>query len=596
LRAREGAIAEQADKTPAWLPQLRREQVASLYRNGLITIPVTWLAGAVLAMVLVNAGGTSPLVAGVWFALLSAQTIARVALSLAYSSVKPDASAWKLWADWVTGGSILGGLVWGVGTLFLMPPDRFDLQMLVVLIVSALVYGSVVSMALWPPAFYSFFLLAMVPPAIWSLFQQTIEHVAYGLLAGIWIPAVGVVALRFSRNSVNALAVGMENAALAEDLRRQKIVAEDANLAKSRFLASASHDLRQPVHALGLFVGALKQQQLPITATQLVEQIDSAVDAIDKLFIALLDVSRLDAGVVKPDPREVDVRAMLERLAREMAPIADAKGLSLRIHAGPAWVRSDPVLLERVIRNLLSNAIRYTDAGGVLAAVRTAGRKEASIEIWDTGRGIPEAQRELVFQEFYRPETGGHDNAGGLGLGLTIVRRLCGLMGHGLDLRSTEGRGSVFCVRAPVVLAPAPVIRATASAPHAASGARILVIDDDPVIRSAMEALLGAWGYEVATAASGDDALALLARDGRPPAAVLCDYRLGGEDGLTVLRRLQAVLALRTPAALITGDTDPEHLREAAASGLPILHKPLARGPLRALLGNLVRLGQKEPV
>ncbi len=568
--------------------------MASLYRNGLVTIPVTWLAGAVLALVLVNAGGASPVAAWIWFGLLSAQTITRVALSFIYKRAKPAAEDWKPWADRVTAGSVIGGLVWGVGTLFLMPPDRFDLQMLVVLIVSALVYGSAVSMALWPPAFYSFFLFAMTPLAVWSLFQGTVEHIAYGLLAGIWIPAVGVMSLRFSRSSVKALAVGLENAALAADLRQQKLAAEEANLAKSRFLASASHDLRQPVHALGLFVGALKQQPLPIMATQMVEQIDGAVDAIDKLFIALLDVSRLDAGVVKPDPREVDVRAMLERLAREMRPVSEAKGLTLRVHAGPVWVRSDPVLLERVVRNLLSNAIRYTDEGAVLVAVRAAGRRQAAIEIWDTGRGIPEAQRELVFQEFYRPETSVRDNAGGLGLGLAIVRRLCALMDHELDLRSVVGRGSVFRIRAPITLAPAVAVTAAQPA-IAVSAARILIIDDDPAIRSAMEALLGAWGYEVATAASGDAALALLERDRRSPAAILCDYRLGGENGLAVIASLQSKLASPVPAALITGDTDPERLREAAASGLPILHKPLARAPLRALLGNLVRQGQKEP-
>jgi signal transduction histidine kinase/CheY-like chemotaxis protein len=453
------------------------------------------------------------------------------------------------------------------------------------------VYASISSFGGWLPAFYAFLFPALVPGVVWSLFQDSPEHFAYSALAGIWIPAIAVLGFRYSRNLERLIALGYENAALAEDARRQKAAAEEANAAKSHFLASASHDLRQPVHALGLFVGALHHENLPRRARELAAQIDGAADALDKLFVALLDVSRLDAGVITPEARAVDAGAMLVRLRAEMTPAAAARGLRLDVHTQPAWVRSDPILLERIVRNLMSNAIRYTSEGRILAAVRVAGRREAAIEIWDTGQGIPEEQRERVFEEFYRSNQS-EGLQGGLGLGLAIVRRLCALLQHGLELRSKPGQGSMFRVRVPLTAAPekGPAVAPGALAP----GTRVWVIDDDASVRSAMEALLGSWGHLVTSGASSADLLTHFDRDPRTPHVILCDWRLGDEDGVQALGRLRTRLASNVPAALITGDISPERLREATARGLPLLHKPVGPAQLRALIGNLVR-GAAEP-
>jgi signal transduction histidine kinase len=595
LRPRRGefAVSGQAAKgttaeAKPWMAQLRHEQVASLYSTGMLTVAVTWTAGAVLGALLLYLGGNL-LAVSLWFAALSLQSIARMIGTHIYR-MKPRTDEWRRWADIFTAGAIAGGLVWGIGTLFLMPADRFDLQMLIVVTVSALVYGAVASMGLWLPAFFGFSLLAMVPSAVWSLFQPSPEHIAYGLLAAIWIPAVGVLAHRFNRSSVKALRVGYENAALARDLITQKAAAEEANAAKSRFLASASHDLRQPVHALGLFAGALKHEELSPRASNIAERIDGAVETLDKLFVALLDVSKLDAGVVQAEPKALDAGALVARLGDEMRATAEEKGLELDIHAPTAWVRSDPILLERIVRNLMSNAVRYTKAGRVLAAVRVAGRKRVSIEVWDTGPGIPESQRVMIFEEFYRAEPKDRRSEG-LGLGLAIVKRLCNLMDHPIELKSITGSGSLFRISVPTAQEPIAIPQPIAPDVIMAGGARIWVIDDDPMILSAMEALLGAWGHHVAAGASSEEMLAHLAKDPRPPNAILCDWQLGPENGIKVLHQLQAKFTHPIPAALITGETNPERLLEAAESGFPLLHKPLGKAQLRALVGNLVRKG-----
>jgi signal transduction histidine kinase/CheY-like chemotaxis protein len=588
-----GATTAEAGKslndTP-WLAQVRHEQIAYMYRNGIVTVPITTLAAAVLVWLFLTLRVADPVVAWTWFGLLTAQSAARIGLLLLWRRAAPASTDWRRWANRFTAGVLVGGVLWGFGTLFLMPAGRFDLQMVVIMLITAIVYGSISSFGGWLPAFYAFLFPALAPGVVWSLLQGDVEHIAYGVMATIWVPAMAMLGFRYSRSLERSIALGFENAALAEDARRQKNAAEEANLAKSRFLAAASHDLRQPVHALGLFAGALKLEEgLPPKATDLAERIDGAVETLDRLFVSLLDMSKLDAGVVKPELRVLDMGAMARRIAAEMRPAAEAKGLELRVQAGSCWVASDPILLERIVRNLVSNAVRYTAKGRILVGVRARGREKAVVEVWDTGPGIPEHQREMVFEEFYRGGAENRKDEGGLGLGLAIVRRLCALMGHELELKSEAGRGSLFRIRVPTALAP--VIEARpADAPAAAVKARIWVIDDDPAVRAAMEALLGAWGHDVSVLGSSDEALALLERDRALPEAILCDWRLDGEDGLAVLRRLQARMGVAVPAALITGETDPERLREVSASGLPLLHKPVAKASLRALIGNLVRM------
>src|SRR5882672_490462 len=371
---------------------------------------------------------------------------------------------------------------------------------------------------------------------------------------------------------------------------------EAANLAKSRFLAAASHDLRQPVHALNLFVAQLRTETDQAERNRVTAQIDAAVTAMNDLFNALLDISKLDAGVLAPELTTFPVAHILQRIERTFAPAAQEKGLRLRVVPSDAWVRSDLILLERILMNLVSNAIRYTDRGGVLVGCRRRS-SELRIEVSDSGIGIPEDQRGNIFGEFYQLAASERDRRGGLGLGLAIVDRLCRLLDHRLELVSTLGRGSRFAVSLPRVAAAHEPIE-YAIAPQAmadpARGKLVVVIDDDALVRDAMGGLLRRWGCLVVTAESESAALAGLAGDDRRPDLIISDYRLaGGHTGIEAIQRLRNIFRAPIPAFLITGDIAPERLSEASANGFHLMHKPVGPMALRAMLNQTLKAGAK---
>jgi signal transduction histidine kinase/CheY-like chemotaxis protein len=360
-----------------------------------------------------------------------------------------------------------------------------------------------------------------------------------------------------------------------------------ANLAKTRFLAAASHDLRQPMHALALTVGELRETARAPELAALARRIDRSVDALEDLLDALLDVSKLDAGAVQPDRRALPLQPLLERLADEFAPAAEAKGLRFRVAPTSLWTESDPTLLGRCLLNLVANAVRYTREGGIVVGCRRRGA-EAEIVVADSGVGIAAADQARVFEEFYQAASPQRDRAKGLGLGLAIVERVARLLGHTITVKSQVGRGSVFGVRVPIVAPrleqPAPAAAETGTP---LAGVHVLVVDDEPDVRAALEGLLQRWGCTVETAASGDNALA----PGRArPELVLCDLRLGDDvSGLDVLARLKARWGTLLHGVIVTADASPERIADARACGYPLLQKPVRPAKLRALLEQLLR-------
>lgn len=371
------------------------------------------------------------------------------------------------------------------------------------------------------------------------------------------------------------------------DERTRELAA--ANEAKSRFLAAASHDLRQPMHALGLFIAQLRERISDSGTLVLVGKVESAVTALQELLDALLDISRLDAGVVTATTADFRLQPMLARLDATFAPQAEGKGLRLRAAPTTLAVRSDPVLIERILLNLLSNAVHYTTRGGILIGCRRRG-PNVRIEVWDSGIGIALEQCEAVFQEFYQLGNPERDRRKGLGLGLAIAARLARLLHTRVDLRSRPGRGSVFAIELPrgTERAEAPAA-SIVTPPEALRGARVMVVDDDALVLDAMASLLTQWGCEVSTAANGAEALARICGGAGAPDVLLCDYRLpDGETGVDVIAQLRAAAGSEIPATLVTGDTAPERLREAREAGYPLLHKPLQPAKLRALLEQLL--------
>jgi signal transduction histidine kinase/ActR/RegA family two-component response regulator len=440
------------------------------------------------------------------------------------------------------------------------------------------------------PAFFAFFLPATIPCLVWgvSSFNSFPEATTMTLLMLLFFLAMSGLAIRNNQNFKELVHLRIRTEALARDLRKQKEVAEAASLAKSSFLAAASHDLRQPVHAIGLLVGALHGTGLPPEAVNLVERIEESTSAMDGLFSGILDISRLDAGVVGVHPEIFAIQPLLDRICNDYRIEAQKKFIRLVTHPCGALVETDILLIERIIRNLVSNAIRHTSDGRVVVGCRRL-RDRIRVEVWDTGPGIPPTETERIFQEYFQLQNPERDRTMGLGLGLAIVRRLSSLLNCPVKLKSEVGQGSCFSVEIP--RAPATAIPNTPSLLLHSSSIHglVLVIDDELAIRDAMSSLLTTWGYSVITAGTGREIKDLLTRCPNRPDVIICDYRLrGDENGIDVVRELQTEFNEVIPAMLITGDTAPDRLVEAQASGLLLLHKPVPNGKLRAAIISLM--------
>ncbi|MBY6260456.1 PAS domain S-box protein [Azospirillum sp. 412522] len=426
------------------------------------------------------------------------------------------------------------------------------------------------------------------------------------------------------------------------ELHRAREEADQANDGKSKFLAAASHDLRQPVQSLYLFTAALSDRLQGHSALPILDNIRQGLDTLKSLLDGLLDMSRLESGKIVATPVEVRLNQLLGRLVAEYGPRAAQKGLELRAVPTRAWVRTDPAHLERILRNLVENALRYTTRGKVLLGCRRT-PSGMRVEVWDTGAGIPADRLEDIFEEFTQL---GERSERGLGLGLAIVKRLSRLLGHPVTVRSWEGKGSAFAVELPrVILGPSRPASGTAAAAAtlarrsiandaanaaandrgraisaianafgggrngggngngdtktvvaapavAAQGAgsdkgMVLVIDDEAIILLGLKAILEGWGYDVLTAKSGDQALERLRADGRCPQIVLADYQLQqGRTGPEAVSAVQTMLGQSVPGIILTGDTNPERQEEAERRGFRIMHKPVFPNELRRMMAS----------
>lgn len=376
-----------------------------------------------------------------------------------------------------------------------------------------------------------------------------------------------------------------ERRSIEAALMDAKTVAEKANLSKTRFLAAASHDLLQPLNAARLFVAALGDRRLALPTRALVSQTSTALDSVEDLLEALLEISRLDAGAIQPEISDFRLDRMLRTLQVEFAPLAQAAGLSLTIDTQPIWVRSDIRLLRRVLQNLLSNAIRYTPQGSVAVHCRPDGDRIA-IDVIDTGPGIAADKQAYVFEEFRRLDL----RPSGKGLGLAIVRRAVDMLGHDILLRSAPGEGACFTVTVPCGIERAEPDEREAGAARGRSmtGLRILIVDNERSIQTGMRTLLSGWGCDVSTADGFAEAVAGIDRGDRPD-IVLVDYHLkDGETGDDTIARLQAHLGTQVPAIMISADRGEELKAKMAGQAIPLLSKPVKPAQLRALLRTML--------
>jgi signal transduction histidine kinase/CheY-like chemotaxis protein len=460
--------------------------------------------------------------------------------------------------------------------------------------------------AVYKPSFYGFALPALLPLILRVALEGDTVHAFTAIVMGVVL--VFVLGFGHHLNDVltRSLAMRYENVDLIDELQAQtrnaldaRAAAETANRAKSQFLAAASHDLRQPLHAMGLFAAALAARAREPELKPLVASIHASVEALENLFAQLLDLSRLDAGGLTPERAVTPLQPLFARLAGDFAPQAAAHGLSLSLVPTTLAVDSDPVLLERILRNLVANALRYTRAGGVVVGARRRG-DTVRIDVVDTGIGIAPESCERIFDEFVQAGTApkSHVAGRGMGLGLAIVRRLALLLGHTLALSSVPARGSRFSVTAPRALTrrrrdghgASPKAPSPAAATPALAGCRVAVIDDDPAVVAAMRALFSAWGADVA---GGDSVAAVIADmaerargdDGAKsaPDLIVADLRLAdGRCGLDAVAHLRAACGRLPPALIVSGDTGEDARAAVAAAGFTLLPKPLVATALEA--------------
>lgn len=577
--------------TPSpYADQIFSAQMAALRRN----FPVA-LAGSLLTvgLIVVVLQGNFPLreLLG-WFAANALVTLTRAVLVVKYRRASRQMASLRRWERSIRWCTALAGALWGLPYAYWLFHAPFEHQMFLIIGLLTLGTGAIYAYCIHLPLLYAFEVPYFVPSFVaLSLLPGTIAH-ALALAGVLYLVVTFAFAHRMYRTQLDSLRIRFENTDLLQRLAIEKEVAERSNLAKSQFLASASHDLRQPVHALSLYVGVLREQQLNAKSRQLVDHIGRATAAMGSLFDGLLNISRLDAGVIKPRRRHFPIGSLLEQIQREYAPQAAARRLIVRLRCTSApVVHSDPVLLDRILRNLVDNAIRHTRQGGALIACRQRGTN-LRVEVWDTGAGIAPEEHESIFLEFRQLSNPERDRNKGLGLGLAIVRRTADLLGHPLELRSRPGRGSVFAITLPVgeTTASAPLSLPAGTDTQRSQGQLIFIVEDDTDNLHGLRLLLETWGYRVMVGSNGDEILLATASFAEKPALILCDFRLREhETGIEVIDRLHEEYADDTiPALLISGDTDPSRLIEASARAWPLLHKPVDSVYLRSVITQLL--------
>lgn len=488
----------------------------------------------------------------------------------------------------------VNGLAWGALPWLTMDTASPAGRVIALSLMSGVIGSAMAQTSSVLAVFFAFALSTLGLVAIKLLQLDEPAYTAFAAAAVLYFVSLMSLARNNAAASMAAITLRFENSELLEQLRVEtglaeaaRHEAEEANVAKSKFLAAASHDLRQPVHSQGLFLNVLSRTPLNEQQHELVENIRKASEASRDMLSTLLDFSRIEAGVIHPQSQDFRLQPLLNKLEGELAPLADAKGLVYRSRETALAVHTDPALLELILRNLISNGIRYTEKGGLLVGVRRRAN-QAVVEVWDTGIGIEVEQQREIFREFHQLGNPERDSRKGLGLGLAIVDGLATTLGNRLSLTSTAGRGSVFRVNVPLakgaILTEAPD---TIRQRNSSLDARVLVIDDDESVRAGMRHLLRDWGCHCQTADNIEEALEM-ARSWQPQ-LIISDYRLREQrTGAEAISALRVALGQDVPGLLITGDTAPERLREAEVSGVPLLHKPVSPSQLYSRMVDML--------
>jgi signal transduction histidine kinase len=586
--------------SPAELAErVRAEQVRILYQQLPYSIVGTVIAVVFLAAVMWNIVPHNAIVG--WVLCMAANQLWRLVLYFQFNRLHVGAHDFERWAQYWAAGSLISGVLWGgAGFLFFVADSPVHQAFLIVLIFGV-VAAAVLLIGMHMPSFYGFVVPALVPIVVRNLIEGGTGHFILAFIAAVTTLAILSFGRNYNRALMESLRNRFENEALARALAQQngelerateaaeaaRNDAEIANRSKTKFFAAASHDLRQPLHAMGLFAAALADKVRDPEVQQVVHSINASVDALEGLFNELLDISKIDAGVVKANPVHFELALLLDRLRMDAEPEAFERSLQLRVLRTRHFVYSDPMLVERILRNLISNALRYTWQGGIVVGARRRGR-DLSLEVWDTGVGIDAEECGRIFEEFYQVGNPERNSRKGLGLGLSIVKRLATLLGSAVTVESARGRGSVFKVRVPLgrrpETAPAGMLHIR-SGPGDLSDRSIVVVEDEAAVLEGMQVLLEGWGASVVACSSVPEVIARANALASAPDLVIADYRLrDGGVGTQAIVALRERFRAEIPAIIVSGSTTPAHLAEAQAMNAHLLLKPVMPAKLRSLI------------
>jgi signal transduction histidine kinase/CheY-like chemotaxis protein len=533
-----------------------------------------------------------------WLAIVCVHQSTRLLGTWLYYKSHPENRDTTLWVKryqfMVTGS----GVIWGLSLWMFLPKDNLGLSVALVMVIMSVCPAGVLSVVLYRRAIFMFVIPMCVTSAAGLLWYRTTEltYVAIGM--AVYMIAVLLFSLRHNELLTNALRTRFENEVLAQKLTEQVRLVELASKEKTRFFASASHDLRQPLHSLGLFGSALRSRLKNTPEEPIAQNLMHCVDALESSFSSMLDVSKLDSGIIEPKPQTVSLADVFRRLGANYGNHAEALGLTLRFSPGGKVVLADSALLERLLGNLIHNALKFTQKGGiaVVARLKRKGIGGVSVEIWDTGVGIPEDEVPNIFDEFYQVGNVERDRIKGLGMGLAIVRRLATLMNLPITVYSKVGKGTVFKILLPIANSDAiKEVQPNPEVTHIArglQGIRVLVIDDEESVRNSTAVALRLYGVNVEVADGLENAqrfIHALNKDGLNLDCVISDFRLRGKsDGIDAVNAIFELIGKPIPALLITGDTAPDRVRKAQQSGIKVLYKPVKMTQLIDELGRAV--------
>ena len=524
-----------------------------------------------------------------WLALYSALVVARLAIARSFLRGTAPAGELDIWVRRAALGFAATGFAWGMLGAAAVHFDAAEpvYGLWIVFLIGLFAVQQMQNTGAHPWVFRAFLLGAMVPIAVVSILEDAPRYWLRLAFEALFFTMAWLAGRGGTRDVRDSIEMRFENLELVEELRRQKEDLDRANSAKTRFLAAASHDLRQPMQAIALLAESLDERVRDTATRRIVDSMRNSVAAMSSLLNTILDISRLDAGTTKAQTAVFPISRVLDRLRSSFAERAALKGLVLRVRPSAEFVETDEILLYRIVANLTENAVRYTSSGGILVACRRRG-DSVSLGVWDSGIGIPEDKLGEIFLEFHQLGNPQRDREQGLGLGLAIVDRTARLLGLKVTVRSRIGKGSAFALDIP--RGDPAKIRMPEPVPAAASleGCAVLVVEDDRDIRNAMTLLLEGWNCRVATAASGADADAALAQLGSAPDIVIADYDLAGENGIQVIDRIRGTHS-GIEGILVSGDVSREAITQADLSRYPMLHKPVRPARLRATLAALWR-------